>query len=56
MGEFKLVLDIDEVDGNLPENKIIHGNVLEALKRFPDESIDCVITSPPYWAKSHVNT
>jgi len=28
---------------------ILHGDVLEKLKEIPDESIDCVITSPPYW-------
>lgn len=31
-------------------NKIITGDAKEILKEFPDESIDCVITSPPYWA------
>lgn len=31
-------------------NKIITGNVLEEIKQIPDNSIDCVITSPPYWA------
>ena len=31
-------------------NKIIEGNVLDVLKNLPDESIYCVITSPPYWA------
>lgn len=30
-------------------NKIICGDALEVLKTFPDESVDCVITSPPYW-------
>lgn len=30
-------------------NKIIQGDSLEELKKLPDESIDCVITSPPYW-------
>ncbi len=30
-------------------NKIIFGDALETIKEFPDESIDCVITSPPYW-------
>jgi site-specific DNA-methyltransferase (cytosine-N4-specific) len=29
--------------------KIIQGHVLEALKQIPDNSIDCIITSPPYW-------
>ena len=32
------------------ENGILYnGDVLNALKQFPDESVDCVITSPPYW-------
>lgn len=29
-------------------NEIIQGDCLEVLKTFPDESVDCVITSPPY--------
>ena len=33
----------------LPINEIICGDALEVLKTFPDESIDCCITSPPYW-------
>ena len=31
-------------------NKIICGDALETLRKFPDESVDCVVTSPPYWA------
>jgi len=31
-------------------NKIYQGDSLKILRSFPDESIDCVITSPPYWA------
>ena len=30
-------------------NKIICGDALETLRKFPDESIHCVITSPPYY-------
>ena len=30
-------------------NSIIQGDVLEVLKTFPDECIDFVITSPPYY-------
>jgi len=30
-------------------NKIHQGDCLEILKTFPDESINCVVTSPPYW-------
>jgi DNA modification methylase len=28
---------------------LYNGNCLEVLMQFPDDSIDCVITSPPYW-------
>jgi len=30
-------------------NIILVGDVLTKLKELPDESIDCVVTSPPYW-------
>jgi len=36
-------------------NKIICGDALEVLKIFPSESIDCCITSPPYWALRDYN-
>jgi len=38
------MLNIDEI-----KNTIIQGDSLEVLRQIPDESIDCVITSPPYW-------
>ena len=31
-------------------NKIINGNSLDVLKDLPDNSIDCCVTSPPYYA------
>lgn len=31
------------------DNTILVGDVLEKLKELPDESIDCCVTSPPYW-------
>jgi len=30
-------------------NTIYQGHTLEVLKTFPDEFVDCIITSPPYW-------
>lgn len=30
-------------------NRIISGDSLKILKRLPSESVDCVVTSPPYW-------
>ena len=35
--------------------KIYQGNCIEVLKDFPDESIDCVVTSPPYWGLRDYN-
>lgn len=32
------------------KNTILNGDVLEQLKRIPDNSINMCITSPPYWA------
>jgi len=29
--------------------KYVVGNVLDVLKGIPDESIQCIVTSPPYW-------
>src|SRR3990167_2895769 len=31
-------------------NKIFCGHVLEVLNGMPSESVDCVVTSPPYWS------
>lgn len=30
-------------------NKIIQGDALEVLRTMPTESVDCCITSPPYY-------
>lgn len=30
-------------------NRIIQGHAIEVLRTFPDECVDCVVTSPPYW-------
>ena len=31
-------------------NEILQGDSLFVLKTIPSESVDCVVTSPPYWA------
>ena len=33
----------------LPLNQIICGEVRQILRTLPDECVDLVITSPPYW-------
>src|SRR6185369_5274058 len=34
---------------NIETNKIFTGDALTHLKSLPDDVIDCVMTSPPYW-------
>ena len=36
-------------------NKIYQGEALEILKTFESESVDCVVTSPPYWGLRDYN-
>lgn len=31
-------------------NRILCGNTLNVLREMPDESVDCVISSPPYYS------
>ena len=33
----------------IEESSIIEGDALTVLRRLPDESVQCIITSPPYW-------
>ncbi len=30
-------------------NRIVHGEALATLQRWPNEVVDCIVTSPPYW-------
>jgi DNA modification methylase len=34
----------------LPRNQILVGDVRTRLAELPDASVNCIITSPPYWA------
>ena len=29
----------------------LNGNSVDVLRNLPDESVNCIITSPPYWAQ-----
>jgi len=31
------------------DGRLYHGDSLEVLKRLPDQSVNCCVTSPPYW-------
>jgi len=44
-----MIVNEDELKtGELPINKIILGDALNVLKKFPDNSVDAVVTDPPY--------
>jgi DNA modification methylase len=32
------------------QNRILQGDALEILRKLPDESVDSIVTSPPYYA------
>ena len=38
------------------KNGLLTGNCEDILAEIPDESIDCVITSPPYWQMRKYST
>jgi DNA modification methylase len=40
---------LGEKASNSPFVKIMQGDVLEQLRQLEDESVHCVVTSPPYW-------
>jgi len=31
------------------DSTLYQGDVLDVLRTLPDESVQCVVTSPPYW-------
>ncbi len=33
----------------MPDFQIITGDALQSLQAMPDGSVDCIVTSPPYW-------
>jgi len=37
--------------GSFLKNRVAEGNCLELIPRLPDESLDIIITSPPYWGQ-----
>ncbi|EQD69987.1 hypothetical protein B1B_05232, partial [mine drainage metagenome] len=36
-------------DSSRPRPGILQGDVREVLLGLPDESVHCIVTSPPYW-------
>jgi len=33
----------------VPKIELIQGDCLEKMKEFPDESVDAIVTDPPYF-------
>lgn len=33
----------------MEDMRLLHGDCLEVMKEIPDKSVDCIVTSPPYW-------
>ncbi len=43
--------DLPEYDYDVPERyDLVHGDCLSLVARLPDSSVQCVVTSTPYWA------
>lgn len=40
----------------MKKNTIYEGNCLEVIKTFPNNSVDCIVTSPPYWGPREYGT
>src|SRR5215211_6470186 len=40
----------------MPDYKIYLGDALDKLKELESNSVDCILTSPPYWQKRDNNT
>src|SRR5687768_11651486 len=33
----------------LPTSTIVHGDALAVIGQWPADTVDCIVTSPPYW-------
>lgn len=50
-----MILNLNELSKNDPQppiNKIILGDTVETLKKFPDESVDLIFADPPYFMQT----
>ncbi|SET61797.1 site-specific DNA-methyltransferase (adenine-specific) [Nitrosomonas marina] len=48
--QFKKAFDIFQKEIHT-QPLLLHGNAIDLLNQLPDSSVDCVLTSPPYWGK-----
>lgn len=50
-----IIMRTDFMLGPFTLNHVHTGDCLELIRRLPDDSIDVVVTSPPYWGQRHSN-
>ena len=48
-GSYEKALSAERVEEGEGVSRIICGDALTELKKLPDESVHCCVTSPPYW-------
>jgi len=51
--EKRLSCEIDDLFSSLTKQEVMNGDAKELVKKLPDNSIDLVVTSPPYWNILH---
>ena len=48
---WRLSVDRDDKIGEFQRNRVALGDCRDLIPQLPDESIDIVVTSPPYWGQ-----
>lgn len=51
MSDNEIIAIVDSIINGTQRYGFLNGNTLDVLKRLPKESVNCIITSPPYWAQ-----
>lgn len=51
--EKRLSSEISDMFSSITEQKVFHGDARDLIKQISDDSIDFVVTSPPYWNILH---
>lgn len=49
-------MSVDKVIDGTRQHAILAGNALDTLKQIPDDTIQCCVTSPPYWGLRNYGT
>ena len=47
---FRTICERDDPVDSLSQSVLVHGRAVDALELIPDESVQTVVTSPPYWS------